>query len=196
MRTSTQQTEGFDGLVYWALVVLGVGGLALCVLMPEWRELEALQAVESAHRARVEELRAAVECDERLLHALQGDPAVLARLVRRDLNYRSPYDRFVTVDVEAVPAGSDQLESRPHIPSGSHMEGGSMDRRSHMERVAVAELPPALDYLGRAVASEPDRKAVAILSVGLLALAGGLFWPRPDHGTAAAEHVGRGELPT
>jgi hypothetical protein len=162
--TPLTPTDPLNGAVYWLLVTMGVGGLALCVLLPESRELQRLAAAEQAHVRSLNAIRQNLEREERLLEALQGDPAVLARLARRELNYRSPYDRFVTLAAE---------ESAPLVVPEDE-PGVSSPQTADPLRAYL----PDYDYDGMLHHAE-TRNAIAFLSIALLATSAGLFWRRP-----------------
>jgi hypothetical protein len=149
--TPLTPTDPLNGAVYWLLVTMGVGGLALCVLLPESRELQRLAAAEQAHVRSLNAIRQNLEREERLLEALQGDPAVLARLARRELNYRSPYDRFVTLAAEesaplVVPEDEPGV-SPPRIPARLRLRRHAPPR-GNPQRHRVPVHRPARDVRG------------------------------------------------
>jgi hypothetical protein len=85
-----------DGPVFWSLFILGIGTLAPCVLMPEWRRYEELYVAEQTARHQVDLLTRAVEDESRRAEALRSDPMVIVRLAQRDLG-------LVRADEEPVP---------------------------------------------------------------------------------------------
>lgn len=85
------------GAVFWLLVVMGLGAFALCVLVPEWAQYKALEALEQAARHKLDRLERQVEDQQRLLEAMRSDPAVVARFAQRDLRFRRADERVVRV---------------------------------------------------------------------------------------------------
>ena len=72
-------------MVYWLLLTLAVSTLAACVLLPEWRHLETLAAVEQAESDRADHMDRLVARERRNLSALTTDPAAMVRLAQREL---------------------------------------------------------------------------------------------------------------
>ena len=91
------------GVTFWLLVGMAVVVLAPCVLLPVWREYQALCYAEQVEQARVVEARATLERERRRLTALRSDPSAIARVARRELGYREPGE--VTIPVSVAPAG-------------------------------------------------------------------------------------------
>jgi hypothetical protein len=99
------------------LILMGAATFAPCVILPEWREYQALRVVEQQEQYRVDQLQAAVDRERRLLEAMQRDPAVIARLAQRDLGFRRPGEQPVPVAVPEVDTTSDDpFEPKPVDP--------------------------------------------------------------------------------
>jgi hypothetical protein len=84
-------------IVFWVMVLTGLSAFAPCVLMPEWRKLQALDVAKQCQEHRVAVLRREVERERQRLEAIRTDPAVLMRVAQRDLGYRRPHEQDVTV---------------------------------------------------------------------------------------------------
>ena len=87
------------GFVYWILILMGLAAFTPCVVLPEWREYQALRQGEQAERHRLEEMQRVVDRERNLLEAMQSDPAVIARIAQRDLHFHRPGDTSVSVSV-------------------------------------------------------------------------------------------------
>jgi len=155
------------GTVYWLLVLMGLATFAPCVLLPEWREYQAIRAVERVEQQRLDDMAGLVQREKNLLEGMQSDPAVIARVARRDLRFFRPGETTVSVDVPVLAATTQQGAS-----------------------VATDELPPSLRRAGAylpnfnydALFCDPKTRTMFMaLSVGLIVTAIGLFWHRtPD----------------
>ena len=87
------------GFVYWMLIFMGLATFTPCVILPEWREYQAVRLAEQAERHRLGEMQRVVDRERNLLEAMQSDPAVIARIAQRDLHFRRPGDTSVAVAV-------------------------------------------------------------------------------------------------
>jgi len=87
------------GLVFGFLILLGVGTFTPCIVLPEWREFQAIQLVEQQEQHRLAAIQRVVDRERRMLEALQSDPAVIGRLAQRDLGFSRPADRVVATDI-------------------------------------------------------------------------------------------------
>ena len=96
----------------WALLMMGIATLAPSVLLPEWREYQALRLAEQREQHRIEQLRTVIDRERQAVAAIQTDPAVVARLARRDLRYHSPDETPVWVG-DPSPAGPAASEFVP-----------------------------------------------------------------------------------
>lgn len=116
-RTKAVQPARSDragGIVFWVLLFLAMGTLAPSVIVPEWRHYRALRLAEQMEQHRLDQVQRAIERQRRQFDALRTDPAVMARLAQRELNYR----RFneVTVPVET----SMTAREMPWLDAGRH----------------------------------------------------------------------------
>ena len=152
--------------VFWMLVLMGLATFAPCVILPEWRDYQALRAAEQVRQHRLDELEREVEHERRLLQAMRSDPAVIARLAQRDL-------RFLRTDARAV------LVSVP--PEDPTPEGVFVPQPVGPPPVVVRALSmlPAYDY-DRVFCDKETRPLVMGMSLALIALAFVLFGRRPD----------------
>jgi len=155
-------------VVFWLLLLMSVAALAPCVLLPEWRQLQALQLAEQAQQVRVGRMQELVGRERTLLGAMRSDPAVAGRIARRDLGFYADGEQAVSVGVVSFTADA----------------GTSPDASSH---TVLADLPldpvpsgavwpdPKYDR----VFCDPDtRPIIMIMSVGLAAVAFALFGRR------------------
>lgn len=158
----TRKRPGGGGaVVFWVLIVLGVGAFTPCVLLPEWRAYEALSLAEQAEAHRLASVQREVAHHQRLLEAMRSDPAVVARFAQRDLNFQRPGEQAIAVDVAEIEVGAGE------------------------EFVPKAVTPPA--WVARWTRRLPDfpydavfcdaetRPWVMVLSVGLIGVALVLF---------------------
>jgi len=90
--------------MFWLLVGLAAVVFAPCVLLPVWRDYQALQYSEQVERAGLAQARGELQRHKRHLEALQSDPAVIARVARRELRYRDPGEIAIPVSIPAEPA--------------------------------------------------------------------------------------------
>ena len=86
--TTGEAVPAGGGPVPWLLMMMAVTVLAPCILLPEWRDYEALQLSRQAERHRLEAMQAVVEKERRTLEAIQTDPAVIARMAQRELGFQ------------------------------------------------------------------------------------------------------------
>ena len=85
--------------MFWVLVAMAAAVFAPCVLLPVWREHQALQYAVQVEQAGLEQARAELRRQRKRLAALEHDPAVIARVARRELRYRNPDEIVIPVDV-------------------------------------------------------------------------------------------------
>ena len=151
--------------VFWMLVFMGLATFAPCVILPEWRDYQALQAAEQVQQHRLDVLERAVDHKRRLLEAMRSDPAVIARLAQRDLHFHRPDAQIVPVSVPSrSPAPEEPFVPRPVEPPP-------------LLRRALSVLPE-YDY-DRVFCDEETRPVVLGMSLALIALAFGLFGRHP-----------------
>jgi len=155
--------------MFWALILLATCALAPAIILPEWRQYQSLQLAEQIERYRVNQVRAEVERDKRLLEAMSTDPAVIARLAQRDLSFRRLNENAVPV---AVGPTSDS-NAATFIPEPVRLPAA-------LER-AMSFLP-ALDY-DAVFLEEKTRRIILVMSTMLIVLAMGLYCRSfPSHG--------------
>src|SRR3990172_2627474 len=58
------------GFVFWILILMGLGTFAPCILLPEWRQYQALHLVEQAEQHRLASMRRVVEREKHMLEAM------------------------------------------------------------------------------------------------------------------------------
>lgn len=78
---------------------MALAAFAPCVLLPEWRAYQVLRVAEQAEQHRLDSLGRVVDRERSLLEATRDDPAVIARLARRELHFRHPGEYPVLVSV-------------------------------------------------------------------------------------------------
>jgi len=82
------------GPTFWLLLLLGFATLAPSLLLPEWREYQAIAVAEQVEQSRADAMENLVRQKRRLLDRIQRDPSVVVRLAQRELHYeradRSP----------------------------------------------------------------------------------------------------------
>lgn len=88
-----------SGLVAWLLLLMGIGTFAPCILLPVWQSHKDMRLAGRIEQSRVDAMEARIEEDQRMLYALRNDPAVIARLARRDLGINPGFDEWVRVNV-------------------------------------------------------------------------------------------------
>ncbi|MBI1826152.1 MAG: hypothetical protein HY287_04205 [Planctomycetes bacterium] len=83
--------------VFWLLLLMGIAAFAPCILLPEWREFQAVRLAEDRQAAKVRGMEEVVDHQRQLLEGLQSDPAVISRIAQRDLHFHHPGDGAVYV---------------------------------------------------------------------------------------------------
>ena len=152
------------GVMFWVLVGMAATVFAPCVLLPVWRDYQALRYAEQVERGRLEQARAELARQQRRLEALENDPSAIARVARRELHYRDPQEVAVPVTVEPEAP----LEVAPTVLAP--VEAPAVIAR------LVEKLPPT-DY-DRLFCAEPTRTLLMCLAGGLVLSAFILYWPR------------------
>ncbi|MEK6798766.1 MAG: hypothetical protein AABZ12_07365 [Planctomycetota bacterium] len=161
MRTHNPNTparpRGASPFVFWWLTLMGLAALTPCVVLPEWREYQALRMVEQTAQGKLDEMREADALEKHSIEALQADPAAIARLAQRDLGFRRIGEQVVTVDVEDVPFAALNTEAvvAPEPPAWLTRAG---------------EVLPGMDY-DRVFLGSDTRRLIMGMSVALLVLA-------------------------
>ncbi len=174
---ATAETVGASGLssasaapssvMFWVLLLLASSVFAPCVLVPVWKDYQAIVLARLVEEQAVAHMRSDVDRLERHLDGLRNDPAVIARVARRDLAYTSRRETVVLVDVAS-----------PRVDTAS---AGSV------ETIQDVEPPPWmrrvltwLPFADRAdvFANSATRTTLILLSGGLVVAAFWLFPPR------------------
>ncbi len=149
------------GFVFWMLIFMGLSAFAPCIVLPEWREYQALRLEEQAERHRLDEMQRFVDREKDMLEAMQSDPAVIARLAQRDLQFRRPGDKSVTVSVPYTPtAVPEAFVAEPVEPPAALVRA-----RSYL---------PDFNYDGL-FCDRRTRPIIMVMSVGLILTAFALF---------------------
>lgn len=105
-----------SAVVFWLLTIMGFATFAPCILLPEWREYQALRVAEQREQFRVDQIREEVAEEQRRLEALRSDPAVVARLARREFAFHQPGEGIVAVPVAHVPEPAKAFAAQPVEP--------------------------------------------------------------------------------
>ncbi|MEK7756659.1 MAG: hypothetical protein AAB385_05555, partial [Planctomycetota bacterium] len=74
-RQSTIDNAPRGRFVYWMLILMGLATFTPCIVLPEWREYQALRLTEQAERHRLGAMQRVVDRERNLLEAMQSDPA-------------------------------------------------------------------------------------------------------------------------
>lgn len=151
-------------IMFWVLVGIAAAVFAPCVLLPAWRDYQALQYAEQVEQAGVEQARAELEQQKRNLAALQNDPSAIIRVARRELRYRDPEEIAIPVSIGA----ESQEEPAPVILK-------PVEPPSSVAWV-IDKLPEA-DY-DRLFCAGPTRTILMCLSGGLVLSAFAIYSPR------------------
>ena len=152
-------------IVFWLLLLMATAAFAPCVLLPEWRQLQALHIAEQAQQRRVEQMQQRVDQERRLLEAMCRDPAVLARLARRELGFHSEQERQVPV-YGTIAGNNDRRTSLQSL--------GNVQTDVPLEAVRAEAVWPDLKY-DRIFCDPRTRPIIMAMSVGVVAAAFGLF---------------------
>jgi cell division protein FtsB len=159
------------GFVFWMLIVMGLAAFAPCVLLPEWREYQAVRIAEQAEKHRLDAMQRVVERERHLLDAMQSDPAVIARLAQRDLHFYRPGDTTIAVDVPPVECAHDAFAAKPiELPAVLARTGAYLPRFNY-------------DAL---FCDRHTRPILMAMSVGLIVTAIALFWRKPAASATSA----------
>jgi hypothetical protein len=153
----------------WPLLLLALAGYLPCVILPAWRDYQAVALAAQVEHRRTEAVRQSVEEQRRELEAVRTDPAVVTRLAQRELAFVRPGE--TQVEVPGVRVVSGVTAPRPLEPVAPP---------EPVERI-VARLPEA-EY-DRVFCEEPARTLVMLLSGGVLVAAFAIGGP-PRRGHA------------
>lgn len=146
-RTDEAVQPSPGGLVYWALVLMGLAVFAPAVLLPEWRAYEDLLVREQMERERFELLKSTVDREQRVIDGLRNDPAVIARVAQRELGFRRTDDQLVAIQPNNSQSVT-MLTARqgvvidPYTPHDVDEDfPGAEDEAYRREHAVVAEVP-------------------------------------------------------
>ncbi len=152
--------------MFWGLLLLAAAGLAPSLLLPEWRQYEALKIAEQIEQAEITALETELARQKRLLDAVRLDPAVVYRLAERDLGIQTEPGSYVPV--RPVVDGSDAPP--PFTPQPVEPPPWIASFTSHL---------PDLDY--DAAFCEPrSRNAMIVMSTAVLCVAFSLYGRRRE----------------
>lgn len=153
--------------MYWLLIAMALAGFTPCVLLPEWRNLQALELAERASAERVRVLQERVDREQRVVEAMTSDAGAVARLAQRDLGLRYEHEEHVALGaIEPSSMIPPDLVSEPAVPP---------------IEVGPVWPDPALDRL---FCDPQTRPIIMGMSAGLAALAFLLFGRRPSPAAA------------
>jgi len=152
------------GFVFWMLILMGLATFTPCVVLPEWREYQALRLAEQSERHRLDAMQRVVDRERNLLEAMQSDPAVIARIAQRDLRFHRPGDTSVSV---SVPLTATALQNT-FVPEPIDPPVALARARSYM---------PDFNY-DALFCDDRTRPIIMVMSVGLIVTAIALFSTR------------------
>lgn len=160
-------SDGGAGVMFWLLIALSVATFAPCMILPAWREYQVSEAAERARAQQVVSAEKEVQRLQRTLDAIHNDPAVVARLARRELEYAAPGEGVVLANVEpatqATPVPLDETRLDPVSPP--------------VPVARLLALLPDMNY-DRLFCNSPARETLLALSVALFVGAFVVFYPR------------------
>lgn len=186
------------GWTYWTLLAMGFAAFAPAILLPEWRAYQNLLIREQWERTRLNQWQRALEREQRLIEGLREDPAVIARVARRELSFRRADERAVPVQPAAARAGvpltgrSGTVLSPPAIPQDLPEDNPAeeLDSADAAARAVIPEWPTGLEPVIRALPSLPydflfcdPQVRVLMMGLGLCTIAAAvwLFGRKPAH---------------
>ena len=123
--------------VHWGLSGMGLAVLAACILLPELRDCKSLADEAAWHQEQARILEEQIADQRRTLRQIR-EPAVVARMARRELGYRLINETVITVPVErasGIPSGyahESYVELRPRTafsPAQPEAAQGSLLQR-------------------------------------------------------------------
>ena len=88
---------------FWLLVLIASAMFAPCVLVPVWKDYQAIKLAERFEIATVGEMRRDMDRQERMLDALRTDPGAVSRVAQRDLAYTRRGASSVRVQADPAP---------------------------------------------------------------------------------------------
>ena len=166
-------SDGGAGLVFWLLIAMSVITFAPCMILPAWREY---QTAELAERMSAQQLTAAATEIERLseqLDAIHNDPAVVARLARRELEFKKPGETVLPVPIKNSPATDKSVTTSTSEPA---------DWEPAQPPLPIARLTallPRYNY-DAFFCESPTRETILAMSAILFVSAFVIFWPKQE----------------
>ena len=142
--------------MYWLLLALALAGFLPCVLLPPWRDYQAVALAAQLEERQVAAVRESLQRRRRAVEAIRTDPAVAARLAQRELAYVRLGETQVEVPGVEVAAVSASYEPEPVTPIEPPAAVAGM----------LSRLPQA-DY-DALFCEEPARTTLMALSGGVL----------------------------
>lgn len=160
-------------IMFWVLTVLAMAVFAPCVLAPIYVETEQILATERQLERLVVERTAEMKRNEERIKAIEADPQVNERILRRELNYRPEGERIIqwsSAELAAMPVDLSALETpqEPLAPVNAYPAWV----------LKLGEWLPAWPWRKLFVES-PNRELLVIMAAGLLAAAFFLYGPLP-----------------
>ena len=168
-----------SGLMFWLLLALALAGFLPGVLLPSWRDYQAVALAAQREARPVAAQRESLQRARRAVEAIRTDPAVAARLAQRELAYVRLGETQVEVPGVEITAVLVSYEPEPVMP--------------------VKPPPPVAGMLGRlpradydaVFCEKPARTILMALSGGVLLAAFVLCPP----GTRRSQTEARGGHP-
>ncbi len=165
-RNRVHSTTG-GSVVFWMLLLMSVAAFAPCILLPEWRELQALKLAEEAESFRVERMQERVDREERLLDAVRSDPVLVARLAQRELGLRVPHEN--TMPLPGTSRANDTIPNTVVADPGDKVLADIP-----LRAVKPGAVWPDLMW-DRIFFDDRTRPLIMAMSIGLALIAFGLF---------------------
>ncbi len=157
--------------MFWLLVSMALAVFAPCVLLPVWVETESVLVYERSLERRLEELREQHRLNEIHIQALETDPLVSERLVRRELNYRPDPERLVHLPPEQLAA------VHVRVPEDVIAGPPEVEVAPPDWVLTIRSWLPSWPWR-RLFATDPNRVLMLLMSGGLLVSAFLLYDPR------------------
>lgn len=158
-------------IMFWLLVSMALAVFAPCVLLPVWIETESVLANERDMETRLSALREQYRLNEIHIQALENDPLVSERLIRRELNVLPDPERMVQLPPE-------QLASvRVRLPEDVMSPAPPAEITPPEWMSAIRGWLPSWPWR-RLFATDPNRTVLLLMAGGLLVSAFLLYAPR------------------
>ncbi|MGQ9649579.1 MAG: hypothetical protein ACUVXJ_05685 [Phycisphaerae bacterium] len=160
-------------IMFWVLTVLAIAVFAPCVLAPIYAETEQIMETEQKLERLVADLKEQANRNEERIKAIEADPQVNQRIIRRELNYRFEGEQIIqwpAAELASTRLDLSMLESaeEPLPPINPYPAWV----------LRLGEWLPAWPWRKLFVES-PNRELLAIMAAGLLATAFFLYGPLP-----------------